>query len=62
MNNQTLEQRIEESSKRHVQSFVHMVSEGASYTSAWATIKSRTTLGPKALEALSYRCVAACAK
>lgn len=60
--NQTLEQRTEENMKRHIQSFVHMVENGASYTAAWAAILERTTLGPALREKLSYRCVEAANK
>lgn len=50
----------EEIMKRHVQSFVHMVTDGGkSYTAAWEIIKERTTLGHVLLAELSERCVAA---
>jgi len=55
----TMEEQAEINAKRHIQSFVHMVREGKSYTAAWEVIKERTILGEKARQILSDRCIAA---
>jgi hypothetical protein len=54
-----MKQQAEINAKRHIQSFVHMVREGKSYTAAWEVIKARTTLGESARAELSDRCIAA---
>lgn len=55
----TMTQQAEIYAKRNIQSFVHMVREGKSYTAAWEVIKARTNLGEKPRAELWDRCVAA---
>lgn len=53
-------QKVDISMQRHVNSFVHMVTDGGkSYTAAWEVIKSRSYLGDKLMFKLSEMCVAA---
>ena len=60
MNNATYNAAVEKSNARHVQSFVHMVTEDEkSYTAAWEAIVLRTSLGDVARAALWAACLAA---
>lgn len=60
MNNATYQAAAAKSAARHVQSFVHMVTEGEkSYTAAWEVIVSRTAMGEVARAALWADCLAA---
>ena len=54
----TMADQAEINAKRNIQSFVHMVREGNSYTAAWEVIKERINLGEKARAELSARCIA----
>jgi hypothetical protein len=60
MKNATYQAAVEKSNARHVQYFVHMVTEGEkSYTAAWEVIVSRTQLSEVARAALWADCLAA---